>query len=138
MAKIAEKAPKDVKVITTAERQEDYYKGFRSAVVLAWMFMNFALSAVVLSTGGLERVQLGSKEDGQRSTIYMAVVLWTVAGLSAFRFGGAVWFLVVRFVSPSSRVTQAYNGLKVLGIILLTKYHCSSVPRCLRIYLPIS
>lgn len=100
MAKFAEKPLKEVKEITPAERQEDYYKGFRSAVVLAWMFMNFALSSVVLSTAGLERVQVGgSDNDTQRATIYMAVVLWSVAGLSAFRFCGAVWFLVVRQVS---------------------------------------
>lgn len=67
--------------------------------MLAWMFMNFALAAVVLSTAGLERVEIG-KDETQRSTIYMAVVLWSVAGLSAFRFCGAVWFLVVRQVSP--------------------------------------
>ena len=101
MLKIAAKAPKEVKSITPEERQEDYYKGFRSAVVLAWMFMNFALAAVVLSTAGLERFEVGKEqESAQRSTIYMAVVLWSVAALSAFRFCGAVWFLVVRLVSP--------------------------------------
>lgn len=98
--KISEKAPKEVKIPNAAEKQEDYYKGFRSAVVLVWMFCNFALCAVVLSTAGLERVNVKSQEDeNQRATIYMAVVLWSVAGLSLFRFVGAVWFLVVRMVS---------------------------------------
>ena len=96
------KQVKEKKVVSEAEHQEDYYKGFRSAVVLVWMFCNFALAAVVLSAGGLETVKIGKdKPDGpQRSTIYMAVVLWSVAGLSLFRFIGAVWFLVVRLVSP--------------------------------------
>lgn len=98
MRKIAVKAPKEVKNISEAEKQEDYYKGFRSAVVLVWIFCNFALAAVVLSAAGLERIDINSNET-QRSTIYMAVVLWSVAGLSAFRFIGAVWFLVVRLVS---------------------------------------
>jgi chitin synthase len=94
------KAPKEVKVASPSEKQEDYYKGFRSAVVLVWMFCNFALAAVVLSTGGLDRVSVKGKEsETQRSTIYMAVVLWSVAGLSLFRFIGAMWFLVVRMVS---------------------------------------
>lgn len=105
MKKIEQKAPKEVKVIKESEKQEDYYKGFRSAVVLAWMFCNLILAATVLSTAGLDRVDLrpnGTQRSNetQRSTIYMAVVLWSVAGLSMFRFGGAVWFLVVRFVSP--------------------------------------
>lgn len=93
------KPPKEVKVVGEAERQEDYYKGFRSSVVLVWMFCNFALAAVVLSAGGLSRVDIGGKtaaDDQQRSTIYMGVVLWSVAALSLFRFVGAIWFLVVR------------------------------------------
>ena len=98
MRKIEQKAPKEVKVIKESEKQEDYYKGFRSAVVLAWMFCNLLLAATVLSTAGLDRVNLKSDET-QRSTIYMAVVLWSVAALSLFRFCGAVWFLVVRLVS---------------------------------------
>ena len=98
MRKIAAKAPKEVKVISELEHQEDYYKGFRSAVVLVWMFCNFALAAVVLSTAGLDRISVKNAET-QRSGIYLAVVLWSVAGLSLFRFIGAVWFLVVRMVS---------------------------------------
>ena len=100
MAKFATKAPKEVKVVSAAEKQEDYYKGFRSSVVLVWMFCNFALAAVVLSTAGLERLSIDNSST-QRSTIYMAVVLWSVAGLSLFRFCGAMWFLVVRLVSFS-------------------------------------
>ena len=98
MAKFATKAPKEVKVVSAAEKQEDYYKGFRSSVVLVWMFCNLALAAVVLSTAGLERLSIDNSST-QRSTIYMAVVLWSVAGLSLFRFCGAMWFLVVRLVS---------------------------------------
>jgi chitin synthase len=86
------------KSLSAAEKHEDYYKGFRSAVVLAWMFCNLALAAVVLNTGGLDRVDIGVQDGNQRSTIYMSVVLWSVAVLSAFRFIGACWFLVVRLI----------------------------------------
>ncbi|KAL8867781.1 MAG: hypothetical protein Q9174_005439, partial [Haloplaca sp. 1 TL-2023] len=96
LSRIRIKAPKEKRQVSESERQEDYYKGFRSAVVLVWMFCNFALGAVVLSAGGLERVSVGEKGDTQRATIYMAVVLWSVAGLSAFRAFGAIWFLIVR------------------------------------------
>ena len=167
------------------EKQEDYYKGFRSAVVLAWMFCNLALAAVILNVGGVENLDIShidsspsasssavakmlmaretqapvlvdwtnipaggieqakvtpapeypspqelgfddslrptptrndlarrqatssaatssstsdSDQDvvNKRAQIYMEVVLWSVAGLSAFRFVGAMWFLVVR------------------------------------------
>ena len=94
---IATKAPKEVKSISPSEKQEDYYKGFRSAVVLVWMFSNLALSAVVLSTAGTAGSSVNDSATS-RSTIYMAVVLWSVALLSLIRFFGAMWFLVVRMV----------------------------------------
>ncbi|KAF2726314.1 glycosyltransferase family 2 protein [Polychaeton citri CBS 116435] len=88
-------APK--KDISPQEKHEDYYKGFRSAVVLAWMFCNLALAAVVLNVGGIEKIQVDTeKAQQQRSNIYLGVVLYSVAALSAIRFIGAVWFLVVR------------------------------------------
>ncbi len=74
----------------------DYYRGVRSIVVLVWMITNFALVAAVLSTAGLERISPTSDDDEQRANFYMAVVLWSVAGLSAFKFIGAMWFLIVR------------------------------------------
>ena len=90
------------KIPSPEDKQEDYYKGFRSIVVLAWMFSNLALCAVVLETGGLQVVVNAKDEQSsqdRRAKIYLSVVLWSVAGLSLFRFIGAMWFLVVRMVS---------------------------------------
>lgn len=86
-----------VKVINEQTKHEDYYKGFRSAVVLAWMFCNLALAAIVLNAGGVQRVS-GNTDAAElnRSTVYMAVVLYSVAVLAAVRFSGACWFLVTR------------------------------------------
>ncbi|PON28181.1 chitin synthase 3 [Trichoderma gamsii] len=83
------------------EKQMDYYRGVRTGVVLIWMISNFALAAVVLSSAGLERITPGNEQDienqqTERSNIYMAVVLWSVAALSSFKFLGAMWFLIVR------------------------------------------
>ncbi len=94
MRKIVNKAPPEKREMSASEKQEDYYKGFRSQVVLFWIICNFGLVAVVLSTAGLERVS--TTNDTRKSTIYLAVVLWSVAGLSAFKFLGAMWFLIVR------------------------------------------
>ncbi len=96
------KAPKEVKKRAAAEKQEDYYKWFRSMVVLSWMGCNFALCAAVLNAAGVDRLTVSpNPQDNaeRKSTIYMAVVLWSVAGLSAFRFCGAMYFLVHRSVS---------------------------------------
>ncbi|KAF2842031.1 glycosyltransferase family 2 protein [Patellaria atrata CBS 101060] len=87
------------KVPSASDKQEDYYKGFRSAVVLLWMFCNLGLCAVVLKGAGASFKIEPEDEDAERNrrvNIYMKVVLWSVAGLSAFRFVGACWFLVVR------------------------------------------
>lgn len=82
------------------EKQMDYYRGVRTGVVLIWMVTNFALAAVVLSSAGLDKITPGDKNNDDielaRSNIYMTIVLWSVAGLSAFKFIGAMWFLVVR------------------------------------------
>jgi chitin synthase len=86
------------------DKKEDYYKGFRSIIVLGWMFTNLALCAVVLATGGTQVIinPNSAKPDAQqrneRTKIYLSVVLWSVAGLSFFRFLGAIWFLIVRMV----------------------------------------
>jgi chitin synthase len=92
--KILVKAPAEKRVPSASEKQEDYYKGFRSIVVLFWIVCNFGLVAVVLETAGLDLITATTTTS--RSTIYMAVVLWSVAGLSLFKFVGATWFLIVR------------------------------------------
>jgi len=105
MRKFISKAPPEKREFTASEKQEDYYKGFRSGVVIFWLICNFGLAATVLSTGGLSRISAQSTtttdgkttiDDTEKSNIYMAVVLWSVAGLSAFKFIGAMWFLIVR------------------------------------------
>ena len=64
------------------------------------MVSNFILAAAVLNVAGFDRIDTTTSSD-QNSTIYLAVILWSVAGLSLFRFIGACWFLVVRMVSPN-------------------------------------
>jgi chitin synthase len=93
---------KEVKVVTKptpaqlAENQLDYYRGVRSIVVLIWLIMNFALVAVVLNAAGVERITPSEDGDNTKENLYMTIVLWSVAGLSAFKFIGAMWFLIVR------------------------------------------
>ena len=110
MQKFAKKPMKEVRVVSPAEHQEDYYKGFRSGVVLVWIFCNFALGAVVLSAAGLERIDVTNNDETKRSEIYMGVVLWSVAALSLFRFVGALWFLIVRMVRFNTDSSERYSA----------------------------
>lgn len=84
-----------------SENEKFFYADVRCMVVLAWCSTNFGLAAVILNSGGLNRLVNGNPEKVQatRSTIYMAVVLWSVAVLALVRFMGACWFLVLRMVS---------------------------------------
>ncbi|KAI5288953.1 Chitin synthase, class 1, partial [Ascosphaera acerosa] len=128
LAKFASKAPKEDSKPSEADKQEDYYRGFRSAVVLVWIVCNFALGAVVLNTAGFDRIETSNRDETltQNSTIYMAVILWSVAGLSFFRFCGAMWFLVVRAVSGLLIVP-----LSSPGINFKTNANSLLAPRCL-------
>lgn len=102
LAKFATKPPKEVKKVNPDDEKEDYYKSFRSNVVTVWILTNFVLCAAVLNVSGFERIDVKDTAS-QNSTIYLAVILWSVAGLSLFRFLGAVWFLIVRMVSRLTR-----------------------------------
>jgi chitin synthase len=78
-----------VKVPNKNDVQEDYYKGFRSAVVLAWMACNAVLVVVVLKSGGLGRLSVRKAEEQERREawvveVYLKVVLWSVVS-SSFR-----------------------------------------------------
>ena len=65
--------------------------------MLFWIGCNVALVAAILGSGGNSTLTLaGSTDTKAKATTYLLVVLWSVAGLSAFRFVGAMWFLIVR------------------------------------------
>ena len=94
---IESKAPKEKAVVSESDKQENYYKGFRSTVVLVWIGCNVALVAAVLGSNGNSTLTVGGQEeDNTKATTYLLIILWSVAGLSAFRFIGAMWFLIVR------------------------------------------
>ena len=109
MRTISAKAPKENRTISPQEKQEDYYKGFRSSVVLLWILSNLALAGVILSTG-LDQLNVSdpNQNEQQRSIVYMKVVLFSVAALSLFRFIGACWFLIVRLVSCTFLYTPTF------------------------------
>jgi len=85
----------------------------------------------VLQSGGLELTvsnpDEAQKKQNDAATIYLAVVLYSVAGLAAFRFVGAMWFLVVRMVSPMP-LTHSCT-LEMMANITI-------VPRCVKTYCP--
>ncbi|KAI8347942.1 glycosyltransferase family 2 protein [Mortierella sp. GBAus27b] len=69
-------------------KQEDYYREIRTRVLLAWIMSNALLVALVTSTafGDFRR----------NSSIYLGVILWSVALLALFRFFGSVSYMILR------------------------------------------
>jgi chitin synthase len=108
---LTEKAVVEEEKISDSQKQKDYYAGVRSCVVLAWIFSNFGLAAGILNSAGLDRISVDDqKTEKERSRIYLAIVLWSVAGLSAFRFIGATWFLILRMVGSSTYLKVSFSG----------------------------
>ncbi|ORX47248.1 chitin synthase 2 [Hesseltinella vesiculosa] len=74
-------------------KQEDYYKAFRTRLVLCWIISNLALVVAITNTSILTNT-LGDFND--RSSNYLGFILWSVAGLSVIRFTGSCLYLVFR------------------------------------------
>jgi chitin synthase len=83
--------------------KKSYYATVRSGIVMAWIFSNLALVTLVMKAGSIgiivKSVVTEEEAEAKNASTYLFVVLWSVAGLSAFRFIGSVWFLIHRKVS---------------------------------------
>ncbi|CAO0802047.1 unnamed protein product [Mucor circinelloides] len=78
-----EKSHRDAKT-----KQEDYYRSFRTRLVLSWIISNLALVVAITNTSVIT--------TGDRSAAYLGFVLWSVAGLSLIRFTGSTLYLIFR------------------------------------------
>ncbi|KAI8815322.1 chitin synthase-domain-containing protein [Cladochytrium replicatum] len=74
-------------------KQEDYFKLFRTNVVILWLFSN-ALLLGFLSTPQIAEF-LSPSDPQLLGNVYLAVILWSVAGLSFTRFFGAITYLIM-------------------------------------------
>jgi len=90
---------------TKDEKKISYYASVRSGIVMFWVISNLALATVVLETSSMSALtnsRLPREQDQARNaSIYLSVVLWSVASLSAFRFVGSMWFLIHKKVSSA-------------------------------------
>ncbi|KAF9220531.1 glycosyltransferase family 2 protein [Gyrodon lividus] len=89
---LSTKAPKAEQKVDTATQQEDYYKTFRTNVLLVWTLSNALLAAVVISA----TPSAGSGAVSASVNGYMAFILFSVAGLALVRFIGSTAYLLVR------------------------------------------
>ncbi|KAI9314902.1 chitin synthase 2 [Dichotomocladium elegans] len=85
------KPPEEEQHRDAQTKQEDYYRAFRTRIVLCWIISNLALVAAITQSAF---DAIGTFEE--RSVIYLGFVLWSVAGLSLVRFTGSCLYLVFR------------------------------------------
>lgn len=92
---ISQPKVEDVSIATPKQKQEDSGNSFRTMVVLLWIFSNALLIIAVTSASG----------DESRTNLYMAIILWSVAGLAAFRFLGTTTYILFRlFTDPNALI----------------------------------
>jgi len=89
---LSTKPPKEEKKPDAATQQEDYYRQFRTNVLLFWTLSNALLVAIILSATG------SANQKGANNTVngYMSFVLFSVAGLAFVRFCGSTLYMIVR------------------------------------------
>ncbi|KAF5331770.1 hypothetical protein D9758_016642 [Tetrapyrgos nigripes] len=86
------KPPKVEGKVDAATQQEDYYRTFRTNVLLAWTLSNGLLAAAVVSaTSKAQDSSAGNAVKG-----YMTFLLYSVAGLAFVRFIGSTLYMIIR------------------------------------------
>ncbi|CAO3598922.1 unnamed protein product [Absidia cylindrospora] len=73
-------------------KQEDYYRSFRTKLVVCWLITNLVLVALICSADNAG--YLGSFDT--KTNYYMTVILWMVVLLAAVRFLGSCAYLVLK------------------------------------------
>ncbi|KAI8338477.1 glycosyltransferase family 2 protein [Chlamydoabsidia padenii] len=73
-------------------KQEDYYRAFRTKLVICWLITNLVLVALICSADNAG--YLGSFD--QKTNYYMTAILWMVVVLAAFRFLGSCAYLLLK------------------------------------------
>ncbi|KAF9363063.1 Chitin synthase, class 1 [Mortierella sp. NVP85] len=88
IAELSHKVPEVHQSRSAATKQDDYYRGFRTRLVMAWIGSNGLLVALICSSAIEKKLTM---PDG--SNAYLAGIMWSVFGLSLFRFLGSTIYL---------------------------------------------
>ncbi|KIM21150.1 glycosyltransferase family 2 protein [Serendipita vermifera MAFF 305830] len=89
---LSEKPPKVEQKRDAKTKEEDYYRNFRTNVLLAWTLSNALLGAIVVTTAA--KAADTSAQDSVKG--YMTFILVSVAGLAFVRFIGSSAYMLIR------------------------------------------
>ncbi|KAF9188360.1 Chitin synthase, class 1 [Haplosporangium sp. Z 11] len=88
IAELSHKVPEVHQSRSAATKQDDYYRGFRTRLVMAWIASNGILVALICSTAMEKKLIMKNGSNG-----YLAGIMWSVFGLSIFRGIGSFIYL---------------------------------------------
>ena len=98
--------PEEVDIVKSRLIKDDSYYAFvRTITVLVWMLTNAILIAIVLDAAGVDLLSNRSSTNpagsiSGNSEVFLTIILWIVAGMAAFRFIGAVIYLILKEFRP--------------------------------------
>lgn len=92
--------------VSEQQQQEDYYKGVRTYMVVAWMVANAILAMAVSEAYDISNVG---------SNFYLKFILWSVAAVAMFRALGSGTFVVLNAIQAvaEGRVRMSLKGMNV-------------------------
>jgi chitin synthase len=102
---LKEPRPEEKKKRDAKTKQEDYFRNFRTQVILWWMFTNAML--VIVMTSELLSVTIfkallpdyeTNRLQGQDINPYLKFIFWSNVGLSGFRFIGSLVYLALNLI----------------------------------------
>ncbi|EPX72734.1 chitin synthase I [Schizosaccharomyces octosporus yFS286] len=76
-------------------KTQDFFKNFRTVVVLAWIFSNLALVAVVINLNQTSGISITEN----KTSYYLVFLFWSILAFSAVRFIGCIVYLFLRIVT---------------------------------------
>ena len=80
-------------------KQDDYFRSFRTNVVLFWFFCNAILIVALTNEKLVAEINKQAKIDiNGESNPYLKFIFYSVAGLGAIRFVGSTWYLISYYV----------------------------------------
>ncbi|KAJ3082344.1 Chitin synthase, class 2 [Quaeritorhiza haematococci] len=74
-------------------KTEDYFRSYRTKVVLSWMFSNLVI-ITIFTTEEIAKLIFGDLISNRNVSPYLTFLFWSVAGLAGVRFLGSTWYLV--------------------------------------------
>ncbi|KAJ9299254.1 CAZyme family GT2 [Paecilomyces variotii] len=92
--------------VPESQLQEDYYRAVRTYMVSIWMIANTVLAMAVSEAYGT---------DHGGTNIYLAIILWSVAALAAFRAIGSGTFAVLNVVHKIAEGKMKFTAGNIGG-----------------------